>query len=203
MRHHLAVAAATLLSSVTWATTWEIDPVHSSAQFKVRHMMITDVKGELGKVTGTVNIDDGNLSKSTAEATIDTTALNTREPNRDKHLKSPDFFDVEKYPAITFKSTSFKKTGDGKYTVAGDLTLHGVTKPVVLQVTAPEREVKDMQGTVKRGASATTRINRKDFGLTWNKPLETGGVLVGDEVDIAIDLELAKKGDAAKGVKTN
>ncbi len=203
MRHHLAVAAATLLSSVTWAATWEIDPVHSSAQFKVRHMMITDVKGELGKVTGTVNIDDRNLSKSTTEATIDTTTLNTREPSRDKHLKSPDFFDVEKYPAITFKSTSFKKTGDGKYTVAGDLTLHGVTKPVVLQVTAPEREVKDMRGTAKRGASASARINRKDFGLTWNKPLETGGVLVGDEVDIAIDLELSKTGDAPKSVKTN
>lgn len=203
MRHHVVIAAAALLSSVAWATTWEIDPVHSSAQFKVRHMMITDVKGELGKVTGTVNINDGNLSKSTAEATVDTTALNTREPNRDKHLKSPDFFDVEKYPAIAFKSTSFKKTGDGKYVVAGDLTLHGVTKPVVLHVTAPEREVKDMSGAVKRGASATTRINRKDFGLTWNKPLEAGGVLVGDEVDIAIDLELAKKANAPKSVKTN
>jgi len=201
MRHPV-IAAATLLSSISWATTWDIDPSHSSAQFKVRHMMITDVKGEFGKVTGVVNIDDTNVAKSTAEATIDATTINTREPNRDKHLKSPDFFDVEKFPTITFKSTSFKKTGDGRYSVGGDLTIHGVTKPVVLEVNAPDREVKDMRGTIKRGATATTRVNRKDFGLLWNKPVEAGGVLVGDEVDITIDMELAKKGDAPKSAKT-
>ena len=196
----LAVLA---VSSVAGASTWDIDPAHSAAQFNVRHMMVSNVKGEFGKTTGTVNLDDKEISHSTAQATIDTTTINTREPNRDKDLKSPNFFDVEKYPTITFKSTSFKKVGPEKYKVAGDLTIHGVTKPVVLDVEAPEAMSKDPKGNERRGATATTTINRKDFGLTWNKPLEAGGVMVGDQVTINIDLELVKKAAAEKSAKTN
>jgi len=194
--------AALAVSSAALASTWDIDPAHSAAQFNVRHMMVSNVKGEFGKMTGNVTLDDKEISHSTAQATIDTTTINTREPNRDKDLKSPNFFDVEKYPTITFKSTSFKKVGPEKYKVAGDLTMHGVTKPVVLDVEAPEATTKDPKGNERRGATATTTINRKDFGLTWNKPLETGGVMVGDQVTINIDLELVKKA-AEKAAKTN
>jgi len=194
--------AALAVSSVAGASTWDIDPAHSAAQFNVRHMMVSNVKGEFGKMTGSVNLDEKEIGHSTAQATIDTTTINTREPNRDKDLKSPNFFDVEKYPTITFKSTSFKKVGPEKYKVAGDLTIHGVTKPVVLDVEAPEATTKDPKGNERRGATATTTINRKDFGLTWNKPLETGGVMVGDQVTINIDLELVKKA-AEKAAKTN
>jgi len=194
--------AALAVSSVAGASTWDIDPAHSAAQFNVRHMMVSNVKGEFGKMTGSVNLDEKEIGHSTAQATIDTTTINSREPNRDKDLKSPNFFDVEKYPTITFKSTSFKKVGPEKYKVAGDLTIHGVTKPVVLDVEAPEATTKDPKGNERRGATATTTINRKDFGLTWNKPLETGGVMVGDQVTINIDLELVKKA-AEKAAKTN
>ncbi len=204
MRQRLAVTlAAFAVSSVAWASTWEIDPAHSAAQFTVRHMMVSNVRGEFGKTTGTVTIDEKDLSRSIAEATIDTTTLSTREPNRDKHLKSPDFFDVEKYPTITFKSTSFKKVGPDKYKVTGDLTLHGVTKPVVLDVESSDAVSKDPKGNERRGATVTTTLNRKDFGLTWNKPIESGGVLVGDQVAINLDLELVKKGTAEKSAKTN
>ena len=205
MRVRFTPAALTALamSSLASASTWEIDPAHSVAQFSVRHMMVSNVRGEFGKMSGWVNLDDKDVARSTAEATIDTTTINSREPKRDTHLKSPDFFDVEKYPAMTFKSTSFKKVGPEKYKVAGNLTLHGVTKPVVLDVEAPDA-VSKLQGQERRGATATTTLNRKDFGLVWNKPVETGGVLVGDEVVITLDLELVKKPAAAqKAAKTD
>jgi len=197
----VAIAVLTL-SCASWASSWEIDPMHSAASFTVRHMMVSNVRGEFGKTTGAVNLDDKDVSHSTAEATIDTTTLDTRVPNRDKHLKSPDFFDVEKYPTITFKSTSFKKVAPQKFKVTGDLTLHGVTKPVVLDVDAPDTVIKDMKGNDRRGATATTTINRKDFGLVWNQPIETGGVAVGEQVTINIDLELSKK-TPEKAPKTN
>ena len=199
MRVRFTPAALTALavSSLASASSWEIDPANSAAQFSVRHMMVSTVRGGFGKMTGWVNLDDKDLGRSTAEATIDTTTINTREPNRDKHLKSADFFDVEKYPTITFKSTSFKKVGPEKYKVAGDLTLHGVTKPIVLDVEAPDA-VSKLQGTERRGATATTTLNRKDFGLVWNKPLETGGVAVGEQVVITLDLELMKKPGAGQ-----
>ena len=187
-----AALTAFAMSSLACASNWQIDPAHSAAQFSVRHMMVSNVRGEFGKMTGWVNLDDKDTGHSTAEATIDTTTINTREPKRDTHLKSPDFFDVEKYPTMTFKSTSFKKVAPEKYKVAGDLTLHGVTKPVVLDVAAPDA-VSKLQGQERRGATATTTLNRKDFGLIWNKPVETGGVMVGDEVVITLDLELVKK----------
>jgi polyisoprenoid-binding protein YceI len=188
----LAVAVSLFVSSWAYASTWEIDPVHSSATFSIRHMTVSNVRGEFGKVTGTVDWNDADVTKSTVQATIDVSTLNTREPKRDGHLKSPDFFDVEKYPTITFKSTQVKKVGPNHVKVIGDLTMHGVTKPVTLDATYTG-EVKDPGGNIKRGVSAKTKVNRKDFGLIWNKTLETGGVLVGDEVDIALDLELAKK----------
>jgi len=188
----LAVAVSFLLSSWGFASTWEIDPAHSSATFSIRHMTISNVRGEFGKVTGTVNWDDADVAKSTAEATLDATTINTHEPKRDAHLKSPDFFDVEKNPTITFKSTQVQKVGADHVKITGNLTIHGVTRPVILDATYTGI-VKDPGGNTRRGASAKTKLNRKDFGLTWNKSLEAGGVLVGDEVDIALELELAKK----------
>jgi polyisoprenoid-binding protein YceI len=196
-----AVAAPLLLvPSLVFASTWEIDSAHSNASFAVKHMMVSTVRGQLGKVSGTVQIDDKDVTRSTVEATIDVTGIDTAQPSRDTHLKSPDFFDVAKYPTITFKSTRIKKGAGNHLTVTGDLTIHGVTKPVSLAVTYSPTEAKDPQGHIKRGATATARVNRKDFGLNWNKALETGGVIVGDEIDITIDVELAKStGSDAKG----
>ncbi|RKH12286.1 polyisoprenoid-binding protein [Corallococcus praedator] len=189
----IAVAAP----SFAFATTWELDSSHSSAQFGVKHMMVSTVRGAFSNVKGTINIDDKDITKSTIETTIDATTINTNEPKRDEHLKSPDFFDTAKFPTITFKSTKVAKAGKDKLKVSGDLTMHGVTKPVVLDVDGPTAESKDPWGNVRRGATATTKIKRSDFGLTWNKALETGGFAVGDEVTITLDLEATKKADAA------
>ncbi|SET34069.1 YceI family protein [Stigmatella erecta] len=192
-----AIAAAVFaVPSIAAASTWEIDPAHSSAKFTVKHMMITNVTGEFGNVTGTVNLDDKDPSKTSITASVDTTTINTNQAKRDAHLKSPDFFDVEKYPAMTFKSTSVKANGKEKFKVMGDLTLHGVTKPVTLDVESASTEIKDPWGGTRRGASATTKLNRKDFGLTWNQALETGGVAVSEDVNVTLDLQLVKK-DAA------
>lgn len=192
MKNLVAIASLSV-PSLALAADYEIDASHSSAQFAVKHMMVTNVRGEFTKLSGTVNLDDKDLKKSKIEATIDATTINTREPKRDEHLRSPDFFDTAKHPTITFKSTAVKKKGPGKYQVDGDLTMRGVTKKVVLDVESPDTEVKDPWGNTKRGAVATTRINRKDFGLTWNKALEAGGMVVGDEVQVTIDLELNRK----------
>jgi polyisoprenoid-binding protein YceI len=192
-----AIAAAVFaVPSIAAASTWEIDPAHSSAKFSVKHMMITNVTGEFGNVTGTVNLDEKDASKSSITASVDTTTINTNQAKRDAHLKSPDFFDVEKFPAMTFKSTGVKANGKEKFKVTGDLTLHGVTKPITLDVESASTEIKDPWGGTRRGASATTKLNRKDFGLTWNQALETGGVAVSDEVNVTLDLSLIKK-DAA------
>ncbi|NRD54571.1 YceI family protein [Corallococcus exiguus] len=189
----VAVAAP----SFAFASAWEIDSSHSSAQFAVKHMMVSNVRGTFSNVKGNVNLDDKDITKSTIEATIDATTINTNEPKRDEHLKSPDFFDTAKFPTITFKSTKVAKAGKDKLNVTGDLTMHGVTKPVTLAVEGPTAETKDAWGNVRRGAVATTKIKRSDFGLTWNKALEAGGVAVGDEVTITLDLETTKKPDAA------
>jgi polyisoprenoid-binding protein YceI len=188
--------AALVAPSFAFASTWEIDSSHSSAQFAVKHMMVSNVRGTFGKTAGTVNLDDKDITKSTIEATIDAATINTNEPKRDEHLKSPDFFDVAKYPTITFKSTKVAKAGKN-LNVTGDLTMHGVTKPVTLAVEGPTPETKDAWGNVRRGAVATTKIKRSDFGLTWNKALEAGGVAVGDEVTITLDLEVTKKAEAS------
>lgn len=177
---------------VTSITTWSVDPVHSHAQFKVKHMMISNVKGEFKGVTGTLKFDGEDITESQIEASIDATTINTGEPQRDTHLKSPDFFDVEKFPRMAFKSTRISKKGDGELAVAGDLTIHGVTRNLVFEVEGPSAPMKDPWGNTRVGLSASTRINRKDFGLTWNSALETGGILVGDEVTISLDVEFVK-----------
>lgn len=194
MKRYLGVAvlAAAGLAQAAFGSTWKIDPDHSSAEFSVKHMMVSNVKGEFSNVTGTVKLDEKEPSKSTVVAAIDAATVNTRQAKRDAHLKSPDFFDVAKYPKITFQSTSVKKVDATHFEVLGNLTIHGVTRPVTLQteVTAP---AKDPWGNVRRGIHATTTINREDYGLKWNQALEAGGVLVGDEVPITIDGELLEK----------
>ena len=177
--------------------TWNIDPAHTSAQFAVRHLMVSTVRGEFSKVEGAVNFDEQNPTKSSVEATIEVGSINTRVAKRDDHLKSPDFFDAAKYPTITFKSKKIEAAGEGKFKVTGDLTLHGVTKEVVLNVEGSPKPVKDPSGNLRMGGVATTKLNRKDFGLTWNKALETGGVVVGEDIDVTIDVELTRKPEAA------
>ncbi|OGU07203.1 MAG: protein yceI precursor [Geobacteraceae bacterium GWC2_58_44] len=181
-----------MVPTLALASTWNIDADHSSIGFKVRHLMVSNVKGAFGKVTGVVNVDDKDITKSSATATIDTASIDTGVAKRDAHLKSADFLDVEKFPTMTFASTKVAGNGDDKLKVTGNLTLHGVTRPVVLDVEGLSAEVKDPMGNLRRGASASTKINRKDYGLTWNKALEAGGVAVGDEVTINIELELIK-----------
>lgn len=178
-------------------TTWNLDPSHSNAQFSVRHMMISNVKGEFTKVTGQVRFDPARPETLSAEAAIDVSTINTREPDRDTHLKSPDFFNVEEYPAITFKSKRAEKGAHG-LKLAGDLTIHGVTREVTLDVEGPTSPTKDPWGNTRVGASATTKINRKDFGLTWNQALEAGGVLVGEEIKITLDVELLAQTEGQK-----
>ncbi len=183
------------------AKVWEIDPAHSSAQFSVKHMMIANVKGEFSKVSGRVSFDPENLEKSSVEATVDVSSISTREPDRDAHLKSADFFDVARFPNMTFKSKRILKNSDASLQLVGDLTIHGVTRETAFTLEGPTAALKDPWGNVRRGASATAKINRKDFGLTWNAALEAGGVLVGDEVKITLDVELVQKAAPAAGGK--
>jgi polyisoprenoid-binding protein YceI len=175
--------------------TYQIDSQHTGAHFKVRHMMISNVKGEFSRITGSAEFDASNLPASHVEAAIDSASVNTREPQRDSHLKSPDFLDVNRYPKITFRSTKIDSAGEGNYEVIGDLTIRGVTHEVTLHVESVTPEIKDPDGLLRRGACANTRIARKDFGLTWNAVLESGGFVVGDEVDITIDVELVRKAE--------
>lgn len=172
--------------------TWKIDPAHTVAEFKVKHMMIANVKGTIKGITGDLTEHTTDASLSFIEATLDVSTLNTGEPQRDAHLKSPDFLELEKYPTITFKSTQVERKGENEYAVTGDLTIHGVTRPVTLSVEGPTPPQKDPWGNVRIGLEATTKIDRKDFGLTWNTALETGGILVGDTVHIAIEAEFIK-----------
>jgi polyisoprenoid-binding protein YceI len=178
-------------AEVTSATTWNVDPVHSHAEFKVRHMMISNVKGEFKGVTGTLKLDSADLTKSGVEVSLDSATINTGDAQRDGHLKSADFFDVEKFPTLTFKSNRVSKK-NGVLTVAGDLNIHGVTRNVVFEVEGPSAPTKDPWGNTRIGLEATARINRKDFGLTWNASLETGGILVGDDVNITLDIQFIK-----------
>ena len=172
---------------------YQIDASHSAAQFKVRHMMIANVKGEFQKVSGTVHFDDANPAASSVDAAIDATTISTRDEQRDGHLKSPDFLDVAQFPSINFKSRQVTASGADSFTVVGDLTIHGVTKEVKLKVDEMTPEAKDPWGGTRRGAQASTRINRKDFGMGFNMALEAGGFLVGEDVDINIDVELVKQ----------
>jgi polyisoprenoid-binding protein YceI len=190
----LAVAAglaAALTGPASAATTtYQIDPRHSSAGFGVTHLMISTVRGQFHAVNGAVVWDDSDPTKSSVNVIIDATTVDTQEPVRDKDLKSPNFFDVEKFPTITFKSTKVEAAGPGKLKVTGDLTIHGVTKQVVLEANAPKAPIRDPWGMTRTATSGTTKVNRKDFGLVWNKNLDGGGVMIGDDVDITLDVEM-------------
>ncbi len=191
--HRLPMIALLVAAAPALATTWEIDPAHTSVQFSVRHMMISNVRGELRKVSGTVQADDQDPTRSVIEATIDAASVDTREPKRDEHLRSPDFLDVARYPTITFRSKRVQKAGDRHYKVVGDLTLHGVTKEVTLDVDGPTPPMTDARGLVHAGAEATTRIDRREFGITWSKALDGGGLMVGNDLDVTIDVEAIRK----------
>ncbi len=175
-------------SIATARRTWTIDPAHSEAQFTVRHMMIAKVRGHFGKVSGTIDLDPADLSRSSVDVTIDAASIDTREPQRDAHLRSADFLDVETFPAITFKSRTVTPQGGGRLTIVGDLAIHGVTREVTLDA-REEGTGKDPWGNERIGFSATTRIDRRDFGLEWNQALETGGWLVGHDIDISLEVE--------------
>ncbi len=170
-------------------SAWKIDPVHSSVGFSIRHLVISTVRGQFTNYSGTVTLDDADPTRSTVEATIDAASIGTQVPDRDKHLRSPDFLDVAKYPSISFRSTKVEKAGEA-LKVTGDLTLHGVTKPVTLEVTATPA-IKGMYGETRRAFSGTARISRKEFGLTWNKVVEAGPV-VGDDIAVTLELEAVK-----------
>jgi polyisoprenoid-binding protein YceI len=187
------MANETAATAATSVTTWEIDPVHSSAQFKVRHMMISNVKGEFTAIHGSMKLDRADITRSSVEASIDASSISTRDAQRDGHLKSADFLDAEHHPSLTFRSTKITRRPDGTVEAAGDLTIHGITRPAIFQVEGPTPETKDPWGNTRLAISATTVIDRKDFGLVWNSALETGGVLVGDQVTITLDAEFLKK----------
>ena len=182
----------TLAATQTATTTWSIDPAHSVAEFKVKHMMISNVKGQFAKVTGKLTLDESSLEKSHVETSVDASSIETRDPQRDAHLNSADFFDVEKFPTLSFKSGKIKVVRNGELSVEGDLTIRGVTRKVVFDVEGPTPPAKDPWGNTRIAISATTKINRKDFGLAWNAALETGGILVGEEVTITLDAEFVK-----------
>jgi len=192
--HRFTVAAAVValfsLPLLAGTTTYKIDPKHSDAQFAVTHLMISTVRGEFHGINGTVVYDDADVSKSSVEVTIDATSVDTREPDRDKDLRSDHFFDTANHPTMTFKSTKVESAGAGKLRVTGELTIRGNTKPVVLEVSAPKPPIKDPWGLQRTAISGTTKINRQDFGVSWNKTLDSGGVVVGDDVDITLDVEM-------------
>jgi len=193
----IAAALALSLPSFARAATFEIDALHSNLGFKVRHLMVSWVHGKFEKGTGTIVYDKANPAALSIQATLDASTINTGDGERDKHLRSADFFEVEKFPTVEFKSKKAEADGT-RLKVTGDLTLHGVTKEVVLDVDGITEPVKDPWGNIKIGATATTRISRKEYGLTWNKALEAGGVTVGDDVAITLDIEAAQKPEPAK-----
>lgn len=197
-RSFVAAMLVLAAASAAQAQTWTIDAAHSGVHFAVRHMMVSTVRGDLGKVTGTVTVDPAKPSAGAVEATIDVTGIDTREPGRDKHLKSADFFDAEKFPTATFKSTKVETAAGGGLRITGDLTIKGVTKPVVLDAEALRPVIKDQRGTARTGTTATAKINRQDFGISWSRSLDGGGVVVSDEVSLTIDVELIAAPPAAK-----
>lgn len=174
------------------ASAWNINPEHSSIQFQVRYMTVVNVKGTFDKFQGVVQLDEKNPAKSSVNISIDTTSINTGVEKRDEHLRTDDFFDCAKHPTITFVSKKVAPAGQGKLKVTGDLTMLGVTKEVVLHVDGPTPAIKDPWGNFRRGATAKTTINRQDFGMTWNKVLDTGGIMIGKEVTVLMEVELIK-----------
>ncbi len=182
---------STTATDQTLTTTWKIDPAHSHVEFAVRHLMISTVRGRFAGVAGTVRLDEANPSHADVDVTIDAATIDTREAQRDAHLRSADFFDVERFPNLTFKASRILDRKDREFKLAGDLTIHGVTRPVELAVTEEGRG-KDPWGGERLGFSAVTKIKRSDFGLTWNQALEAGGVVVGDDIKVLLELELVK-----------
>ena len=178
-------------------TRWNIDPAHSGVHFSVRHMMIANVRGEFGRVSGTVELDPTDVTRSTVQASIEAASINTREPQRDEHLRSPDFLDVTTYPTIEFRSTGIERRSNDRLAVTGDLTIHGVTREVTLLTETDGVAHRDPYGNLRRGATATATLNRTDFGLTWNAVLETGGILVGEDLKVTIDVQLVAATDEA------
>ncbi len=189
----IVAAALLILPALATASTWQIDPVHTNIQFSVRHLMISNVKGVFHKFTGAFELDDKDITKSKASSVIDVNSIDTGIEKRDEDLRSANFFDVAKYPTMTFVSKNFTRVGANKFKMTGDLTMHGITREVVLDMEGLETVVKDPWGNMRRGVTLATKINRRDFGLTYNKVLETGGVVVGDEVAINIEVEMIKK----------
>jgi polyisoprenoid-binding protein YceI len=194
----LIAAALVWTAAPASAQTWNIDTTHSQTTFAVKHLMVATVRGEFGKTSGTVEFDGKNLATVKVNATIDVASITTREPKRDEHLKSPDFFDAATHPTITFVSKRAEAAGQGKFRLVGDLTMRGVTKEVTLNVEGPTAPIKGPRGETRVGATATTTLNRKDFGVNWNRTLDAGGVVVSDEVQVTIDLSLMQPPPAAK-----
>jgi len=192
-------AAVTATTQGTKPTEWQIDPAHSAAHFSVRHLMISNVRGEFSKLSGNVVLDAADLTRSSVDVTLDASSINTREPQRDEHLRSADFLDVANYPAISFRSKRVVAAGPEHFKLSGDLTIRGVSKEVTFDVEGPTPSVKDPWGNVRSGVTATAKINRKDFGLVWNALVEGGGVMVGDEVSITIEAELIQKNPTPSG----
>lgn len=184
------------------ANSWTIDGKHSTANFKVRHMMVSNVNGTISGIKGSAEYDGKNVKNLKVDAEMDVNTINTADAGRDEHLRGADFFDTAKYPTIKFVSKSVKKVGAGKFQLIGDLTMHGVTKQVAMDVDGPSQIIKDEKGNEHMGASAHTKINRKDFGIQYNHILEAGGVAVGEDVDITLDVEMLKKA-ADKKASTN
>lgn len=180
-------------------STWQIDPQHSSAQFAVRHLGLSTVRGAFSKLSGTMIRDDQDITNSSVEVTIDVNTVDTREPDRDKDLRSERFFDVAHFPTMTFKSKKVEQVAPGKLRVTGDLTIRGTTREVTLDVDGPTAPVKDPWGNQRLAATAATKINRQDYGVKWNAKLDNGGVVVGDEVNITLDVEMIQKTAAKSG----
>jgi len=196
MKRSLAILIAALTLAIpvfSYGATWQIDPDHSSIQFKVRHLTVSNVKGDFGKAKGVVTLDDKDITQLKVELIIDASSVNTNHVKRDEHLRGPDFFDVAKYPTLTFVSKRVIQTDANRLKVIGDLTIRGVAREITIDVEGPTPEVKDPGGNFRRGATGTARINRKDFGMAWNRVLDTGGLVVSDEVDIYVEVELIKK----------
>lgn len=192
----IAAALAAFLSVCAMAqgpTVWQIDPAHANAQFVVRHLGISNVQGQFTKITGRAEIDDKDPTKSSVTATIDVNSIDTRVAARDADLKSPNFFDAAKYPTMTFQSNKITAIGDGRLQMTGNLTIHGVTRPATFDVENLTPPIQDPWGGVRRGVTATTKINRQDFGLTYDKKSTAGELLIGDQVTITLDVELVKK----------
>ena len=188
----MLVAALIAVGAVAHASTWTFDKAHTNIGFKIKHLMITNVRGSFDAFSGQVKYDENDIAKSHVEVTIESASINTANEDRDNHLKSADFFDVENFPNLTFKSTDIKKSNDGLM-ITGDLSLHGVTKAVVLNVEDMTAPIKGPWGKMRMGATATAKIDRRDFGLTWSKALETGGLVVDNEVKIILEVELIKE----------